>query len=187
LRSIEKEKIMLKRIVTIAGLGSAALLLFLVPTQGGQDQRLYPADRPSINELRQDGTTLIVGWDGHENFKHYNLHRSFPGGTPVRKEVGSGIQRSIRTAPTCRSGFVWREARPQDFICVTPETRAQTAEDNRLAASRRDPNGGPYGPNTCRQGFVWREAFPDDLVCVTPETRAQAAEDNRLAASRRTQ
>jgi len=68
---------------------------------------------------------------------------------------------------------------------VTPQTRSQTAADNRMAASRRSPSGGPYGPSTCKQGYVWREAFPGDLVCVPPQTRAQAAEDNRLANSRR--
>ena len=88
---------------------------------------------------------------------------------------------------TCKQGFVWREARPSDHVCVTPQTRAQTAEDNRLAASRIDPNNRAYGPNTCKQGFVWRDAFPGDVVCVTGQTRTQAAEDNRQAASRRVQ
>jgi hypothetical protein len=32
---------------------------------------------------------------------------------------------------------VWREARPDDHVCVTPQTRAQTASDNRQAAARR--------------------------------------------------
>src|SRR5215510_9889012 len=74
---------------------------------------------------------------------------------------------------TCKQGFVWREARPSDHVCVTPQTRAQTAEDNRLAASRIDPNNRAYGPNTCKQGFVWRDAFPGDVVCVTGQTRTQ--------------
>ncbi len=87
-------------------------------------------------------------------------------------------------AVTCRQGYVWREAFPGDFVCVTPETRAQAAFDNSQADARRDP-GGPWGPNTCRPGYVWREARPGDVVCVTPETRAQTAEDNRLADSRR--
>jgi hypothetical protein len=92
-----------------------------------------------------------------------------------------------RTRPigTCIQGYVWREAIPDDHVCVTPETRAQAAEDNRLADSRRSPTGGAYGPDTCLQGYVWREVVRSDHVCVTPETRAQAAEDNRLADSRR--
>lgn len=67
---------------------------------------------------------------------------------------------------TCRSGYVWREAFPRDRVCVTPETRAQAAQDNSQATARRQPGGGPSGPNTCLQGYVWREAGPNDLVCV---------------------
>lgn len=86
---------------------------------------------------------------------------------------------------TCVQGFVWREAFPDDHVCVTAETRAQAAEDNKQASARREPGGGAYGPDTCLQGYVWREARPGDHVCVTAETRAQAAEDNSRAASRR--
>lgn len=72
---------------------------------------------------------------------------------------------------TCTYGYVWREAGPNDFVCVPPAVRDQAREDNSYAESRREPNGGPYGPNTCIRGYVWREAFPNDFVCVTPETR----------------
>ena len=85
---------------------------------------------------------------------------------------------------TCVQGYVWREAFPGDHVCVDPATRAQAAEDNRLAAQRREPAGGEYGPDTCRAGFVWREARPDDHVCVPLETRAQAGADNRAARRR---
>lgn len=80
---------------------------------------------------------------------------------------------------TCIQGFVWREAVPNDHVCVTPQVRQQTRSDNAQAAARRSPTGGPFGPNTCLSGFVWREAFSGDRVCVTPRTRAQAAQDNR--------
>jgi len=86
---------------------------------------------------------------------------------------------------TCKQGYVWREADARDTVCVTPEVREQTRNDNQLANSRREPNGGLYGPNTCKQGYVWREAFNGDVVCVTPATRTQAKRDNRLAATRR--
>jgi hypothetical protein len=90
-----------------------------------------------------------------------------------------------RTRPDlCEHGFVWREANAVDHVCVTPQTRTQTAIDNSQAASRRQPGGGAYGPNTCRQGFVWRQAYPGDVVCVTVDTRTQAAQDNRLGPSR---
>ena len=85
---------------------------------------------------------------------------------------------------TCIQGFVWREANPNDHVCVTPAVRSQTTQENQLAASRRDPNGGPYGPDTCLQGYVWRDAFEGDHVCVTPDIRDAAANDNAAAASR---
>jgi len=219
---------MLRKLITIAGLGAASLILFLLPTPGVQAQRLCPADRPCIRELYQDGSTLVIAWTGHENFNHYNFRWSRPGRAETQSETRGGNRGSFRInnvragtrytvkvqgcnrnlfgqssctpwyedsvvtdsalpygPDTCKQGFVWREARPGDHVCVTPATRSQTAEDNRLAASRRSPNGGPYGPDTCKQGYVWREAFPGDRVCVPPQTRAQAAEDNRLAASRR--
>ena len=87
----------------------------------------------------------------------------------------------------CKAGFVWRQAVPTDHVCVTAAVQAQTAFDNRQAASRRSPNGGPYGPDTCLQGFVWREAVANDHVCVPPATRSQAAADNAQAASRKAQ
>lgn len=86
---------------------------------------------------------------------------------------------------TCIQGFVWREARPGDTVCVTPDIRTATAQQNARAAQNRKPNGGAYGPDTCKQGFVWRDAFGGDVVCVTPDVRQQAANDNAAAASRR--
>ena len=84
----------------------------------------------------------------------------------------------------CIQGYVWREASPTDHVCVTPDVRSQAAADNAQAAARRNPNGGPYGPDTCLQGFVWREAFPGDHVCVVPAVRSQAADENSHAAER---
>ncbi|WP_138503879.1 hypothetical protein [Nostoc sp. PA-18-2419] len=86
---------------------------------------------------------------------------------------------------TCRQGYVWREAVPNDHVCVTPRTRSQAAKDNSQVANRIQPGGGPYGSFTCRQGYVWREAVPNDYVCVTPQTRSQVAKDNKQANNRR--
>jgi len=85
---------------------------------------------------------------------------------------------------TCAPSYVWREAAPNDHVCVTPQVRDQTRNDNAQAAARRSPTGGPYGPDTCLSGFVWREAFSGDHVCVIPQTRAQAAQDNSAAGQR---
>jgi hypothetical protein len=80
---------------------------------------------------------------------------------------------------TCAQGFVWREASGNDHVCVTPQVRDQTRNDNAEAGARLNPGGGQYGADTCAPGFVWREAVPGDHVCVTPQTRSQAAQDNK--------
>ncbi|HYN82273.1 MAG TPA: hypothetical protein VES88_12280 [Gemmatimonadaceae bacterium] len=87
-------------------------------------------------------------------------------------------------AQRCLQGFVWREARSTDRVCVIGATRAETRQENSLANTRRSPTGGPFGPNTCLPGFVWREAFPGDQVCVTGASRTRAASDNASASSR---
>lgn len=90
---------------------------------------------------------------------------------------------TLRYGPdTCKSGFVWREARATDHVCVTPDTRSEVLADNRAAPSRWV--NGPYGPQTCVVGYVWREAFTGDTVCVTPRTREQALYDNSQASYR---
>jgi hypothetical protein len=85
---------------------------------------------------------------------------------------------------SCIAGYVWREAYPEDHVCVTQETHMRALQDNQLAGSRRKPGGGASGADTCDVGFVWRDAFPGDRVCVTVETRTQAAQDNREAGLR---
>jgi hypothetical protein len=112
---------------------------------------------------------------------HQNLPRPDHGTIVQVTGTGTGTD-----PDTCLPGFVWREAVTGDKVCVTPETRDQTAADNAQADARRSPTGGDYGPDTCLDGFVWRVATPADLVCVPPETRDQAASDNAAAASRRT-
>jgi hypothetical protein len=205
---------------TVAAAATPALLFLGAGTA-------WAEERPDITQLYQDKTDLVVGWDGHEEYDHYNLRWSQPGAADTQVEISGGRSGSFRinnvqapttytvkvqgcerilghsectrwaedaitTQPylpygpdTCKQGFVWREAQPSDHICVTPQTRTQTAQENSLAATRRDPNGGAYGPDTCLQGFVWREAFSGDHVCVPPASRDQAASDNAAAASRR--
>ncbi len=88
--------------------------------------------------------------------------------------------------PSCKIGFVWREARPSDLVCVTPESRARVAEENRTRAARAvtRERGQPYRALTCLPGFVWREAFEGDTVCVTPTIRTRVALENRAAPNR---
>jgi hypothetical protein len=83
----------------------------------------------------------------------------------------------------CISGYVWRNARNGDTVCVTPDVRQLVANQNANRGANKDPNGA-YGPESCAQGFVWREAFQGDTVCVTPAFRQQMWDANGAAASR---
>ena len=85
---------------------------------------------------------------------------------------------------TCIQGYVWREARPDDTVCVTPDIRATVAKQNSTPGANKDPNAGS-GPQSCSQGYVWREAFDGDTICVTPAFRQQMLNDNAAAASRK--
>ena len=88
-----------------------------------------------------------------------------------------------QASDACKSGYVWREARKQDHVCVTPASRDRVAQENRTAAQRW--TAGAYGPKSCVSGYVWREAFSGDTVCVSPQRRADVKQENQLAASRR--
>jgi len=109
--------------------------------------------------------------------------------SPSNTQPQTGAEQAIVAAndvetTKCKTGYVWREASEGDFVCVTTEERERIAAENRLAASRRDPNG-VYGPNTCKTGYVWREALAGDSVCVLPARRDQARSDNAQGAARR--
>ena len=95
----------------------------------------------------------------------------------------ASMAQSMRDRDVCASGYVWREARSGDHVCVTPESRTLVKQENSRAPQRW--TAGAYGPHTCIQGYVWREAFEGDDVCVTPERRDQVREENRVANSRR--
>jgi len=83
----------------------------------------------------------------------------------------------------CKTGYVWREAKPNDDVCVTPQQRTDAKLQNANGPNNVQAGGGPYGPNTCRQGYVWREAFGGDVVCVTPTERQTAKDENAAGPS----
>jgi hypothetical protein len=87
------------------------------------------------------------------------------------------------TAAGCKPGYVWRDARDGDGVCVTPGERARAKAQNAAAAQYRQPGGGPYGPLTCKSGYVWRDAWDGDGVCVTPGERDVAHRQNREGSS----
>jgi hypothetical protein len=104
-------------------------------------------------ETLDDMTAIATGGNPERKVKTIEL----PTGTPTILEIstfGSYPRYRIKVegdwtqlastdkpygADTCKQGYVWREATPSDRVCVTPQVRAQTAEDNRRAAERRVP------------------------------------------------
>lgn len=140
-----------------------------------------PGDTVLLHEVR-NGTPYLL--------------RTGPGGGPAQSIAANGVQVTVNslagnaanvTVTTdvvnrCLQGWVWREARPGDLVCVTGATRSQVAADNAVASSRW--TSGPFGPHTCVAGYVWREAFVGDDVCVTGAQRSQAGADNAAGPGR---
>ncbi len=197
------------RSVTLAALyhpGASGYLLLRVPFDPGDLNRYY-----TVEFRRKDGWNAGIPQDTvmiHEVMRRSdNVYYSFllrertPAKNPVQSVNANGVSIRVNSvSPTtnqatvaissqivdrCLQGYVWREARPGDVVCVTPQVRQDTRNENSAAASRRNPSGGPYGPDTCRQGFVWREAYAGDHVCVPVASRTRAAQDNAAANGRR--
>jgi hypothetical protein len=89
---------------------------------------------------------------------------------------------SLPAQEPCRPGAVWREAFYGDWVCVPPETRDDTREENLDAQERVAPH--PDGPEGCRSDSAWRNAFPGDRVCIARDARRQVRDDNAAAPSR---
>lgn len=192
--------------------GSAGVLLLRVPFDPGDLFRYYtvefrrqigwssgiPADTVLIHDVKR---TLDVGgrpagpqiaWlqrDLTRADKAPSQDFSANGVRITVQSVSAGTNQAVvrvesQISDRCVVGFVWREARPADHVCVVSNERSATRDENAQAAIRRQPGGGPFGPDTCRQGFVWREAFADDHVCVPPESRTRARDRNASASTR---
>jgi hypothetical protein len=143
-----------------------------------------PADTVLIHDVKNGRPTLLrnLGVAGKPPAQSLSAN-----GVTIGVTYASGNLAQVRITSNittrCVQGYVWREARPGDVVCVTGATRSQTAYDNSVKYSRWVD--GPYGPHTCVNGYVWREAFAGDDVCVFPSVRSQAAWDNSQAAARR--
>jgi hypothetical protein len=143
------------------------------------------------------GTAQVLIHDSRENTlgEHRSfLQRSSVNGPPAQTLTKNGVsiqvlginvatgtaqvQISSNLPTLCLLGFVWREANSSDRVCVSGTSRDQARAENNLTASRRSPNGGPFGPNTCLPGFVWREANASDQVCVPGNARSRVKQEN---------
>jgi len=125
-------------------------------------RQLGVAGRPPATSLSANGVVITTGSTG---------------------ATGASVTITNNVVDRCLLGYVWREARPGDLVCVTGATRTQVRTDNSLAPGRW--TSGAYGPHTCVLGYVWREAYTGDDVCVTGAQRTEAQADNAQAAARR--
>jgi hypothetical protein len=165
-----------------------------------------PADAILLHEVQKS-------WTSHGDYLGHPaallLTLASAGREPLQTLTANGVSiqlDSINTAANtatvtivssfpdhCMLGFVWREVRSYDHVCVTPDSRASVRDEDNHASERRSPTGGPFGPDTCKQGFVWREAIvpspsledPPDHVCVPAAARDREGQNNLLAASRK--
>jgi TIR domain len=131
---------------------------------------IYQAQKGSLPWMHSGTTSQIAN-------PSIETTASLPGKPDAISANQTSTDVVLAQKPTCKSGFVWRVASPDDLVCVTPESRARAAEENRTASSRIQPGGGASGPFTCLSAFVWREAFEGDFVCVTPEVRTLVREE----------
>lgn len=99
--------------------------------------------------------------------------------TPDPLRTGGALTALPYGPDTCKAPFVWREARPDDHVCVSVDTRTQTQQEIAAAPPRVEPGKNGFGPDACRAPFVWREG---DAVCVPVERRTLAKDDNAHAA-----
>lgn len=142
-----------------------------------------PADTVLIHEVQNGRPTLLrqLNVAGKPPVQHLSAN-----GVTIDVNSISGNAASVSITSDivdrCLQGYVWREARPTDHVCVSGSTRSQAWADNAAAPSRWV--SGPFGPHTCIQGYVWREAFLGDDVCVTPANRSLAAADNAQVPNR---
>lgn len=102
---------------------------------------------------------------------------------PQRPLAAAGASLAIAPARPCKPGYVWREARPGDAVCVEPWARDRVRRENAEAPlhALRVRMG---QPPECLAGYVFRAALARDFVCVTPTAHAQAQDENALGPSR---
>jgi hypothetical protein len=164
-----------------------------------------PTDTLLIHEVRK-AWSPHGDYQGHLAFLLRGL--SHPQLAPIQQFEANGVSIRIQSMnlaantvtvnivtsfpERCMLGFVWREARSYDKVCVSAGDRAAVRDEDNHAAERKNPMGGPFGPDTCNQGFVWREAIvpnpslgdPPDHVCVPPAARDRERLNNQQAGGR---
>ncbi|MDP3420925.1 MAG: hypothetical protein Q8S10_08375 [Thiobacillus sp.] len=95
---------------------------------------------------------------------------------------------TVESAPhpdACIEGYVWREAFPDDRICVTPDVREQTARDNRLAHTRRLMSpAAANGTGYSREYGEFEAARPSAPAAQAPATIKKKMATKKMAAKK---
>jgi len=153
----------------------------LVGTQSG---RLLTFDTAgAIASTSEAGGAVIA--IGARNVAGTTLRREKPFAVTLDRQPPTGrlppgaLGQNLQYGPeTCRSGYVWREGRQGDAVCVEPSSRTRALQDNAQVAD-------PAVPTSCGGGKVFREAFPGDTACVEKQTRDETVIENHLDQSRK--
>ncbi|MEV0292218.1 hypothetical protein [Nocardia sp. NPDC050710] len=85
---------------------AATISVLLPATAQASPTNVCAADRPCITELYQSGRTVHIGWDGHQDFSHYNFRWSRPGRAESQHETGGGAGGGV-TIKNVRAGTVY--------------------------------------------------------------------------------
>jgi hypothetical protein len=149
----------------------------------------------------------VPGWRRQARWRHRryvpNDRRCVTSAEAAEARLDTGRSPSLTnparfvTGPnTCAPGYVWRMADDRDYVCVTPQVRLETQQENAAAPRRLElrrepgaavldsPGAPPFPLAGCAGGLVERQAVPGDGVCVTPQSRDRAAADNLARRSR---
>jgi hypothetical protein len=155
----------------------------VLPTQARHRYPFFPPD----------DQTIYIEWDApYSGTNSYQCTAPYPYAISADTRIGNeggaspgfyagdaGIVFNLTGASgqhTCVDGYVWREAFPNDFVCVTPAGRKKAADQNAAAAANHLAHSA-----SCKPGFDWREASGPgngDNVCVSEDDRQQAINEN---------
>jgi len=81
------------------------------------------------------GTWAVINHNAKVHQKEAEEQQAEAAAQAQADDAAAG-SRHVSGSDTCKSGYVWRQAWPEDHVCVTTATRSQAQSDNAAAASR---------------------------------------------------
>ena len=133
------------RVLTLGADGIASRTIRLapleVPAASGPQLVRIPFDPGDLFRAYTVEFRRRTGWSAGIPNDTVLIHESL-NANGVRITIGTVVGNaatitvSTEMVDRCLVGYVWREARPSDHVCVSGATRSQVAADNATAASR---------------------------------------------------